>query len=466
MPKRIAITQLQGATLDILNVIRANASPEYQNMVPVAETIHDIPKVGEILFGYPALSNQFLATLMNRIALVRVKSATFNNKFSMFKKGYLEFGETVEEIFVELAKVQRFDPEKAPAREFKRTIPNVKNAFHVMNFPLQYPITISNQQLRTAFTSEEGVRNLVEMIIQSVYTAAEYDEWLVIKYLVIKAVASGKMAPIGIGDGTMKDAAVKFRGTSNQMEFIRTDFNPSGVHTTTPKSRQYILMDAMYNAEYDVNVLASAFNMDKTTFAGKLVLVDSFTTFDNERWAELRKECDNVEEVTADELALMQDVKAILLDSDWFQIYDNLIEMGETYVASGMYHNYWLTNLKTVSYSPFANAVVFVTEGSVSVPNTIDMVVQSRMTEGDHTFITVVPKSVSGFNPTDGVHVQTERATTLGAAVHPYGAYIIPNSISTAAFPVTVKVGNIEYTNQSGMSITASQGSTITLTKV
>ena len=56
-------------------------------------------------------------------------------------------------------------------------------------------------------------------------------------------------------------------------------YNAAGVTTTTPKNDQYIFMDAQYNANYDVDVLASAFNMDKATFSGKLKLIDDFTTF-------------------------------------------------------------------------------------------------------------------------------------------------------------------------------------------
>ena len=453
MPKRIAVSTLQASTVDILNTIRANASSEYQNLVPEITTAREIPAVGEVLFGYPTLANQFLASLMNRIALVRAKSATFNNKFSMFKKGYLEFGETVEEIFVELAKVQRFDPDKAQAREFKRTLPDVRTAFHMMNWRVQYPVTVSHQQLRTAFTSENGVRDLIERIIQSIYTAAEYDEWLLTKYLIIKAVSKGKMKPIAIGNGDMNEAAILYRGASNQMEFMRTDYNEAGVHTATPKSRQYILMDSMYNARYDVSVLANAFNMEKADFKGKLVLVDSFTTFDNDRWAAIRAESDGIEEVTAAELNLMAGVKAILLDEDWFQIYDNLTEMTETFVGSGMYWNYWLNTFKTVSHSPFANAVVFAEgDGADVAPATIQMKVEGVNGNADSTVVTLVPCGGVSFARRDGVHVQTARATESGVAVHPFGAYIFPSGSDAApVINIEVNVGGTLYRSADGV---------------
>ena len=116
MPKRIAVNTLNASTLDILNVIRANASLEYQNSVPDVTQVSDIPKVGEVIYGTPAFANQFINALVNRIALVRVQSATFNNPYAILKKGYLEFGETVEDIFVQIAQVVDYSAEKAAAR--------------------------------------------------------------------------------------------------------------------------------------------------------------------------------------------------------------------------------------------------------------------------------------------------------------------------------------------------------------
>ena len=348
MAKRIAITNLQARSIDIINTIRANASPEYQQDVPYIENEHDIPRVGESLYGYPARANEFLTALINRIALVRIKSATFNNMYADLKKGYLEYGETIEEVFVELVKAREFSVEKAESREFKRTLPIVRSVFHVMNWKVQYPITIQNEDLRMAFLSADGVTNLITKIIDAVYTAYEYDEFLLFKYLIIKAVAGGKMYPVTFDGSNMKNAAKKFRSISNNLEFINTKYNASGVHTNTKKAEQYIFMDTEFNAAYDVDVLASAFNMDKATFMGHLRLIDDFTTFDSERFSEITSETDCMPAITSDELAAMADVKAVLVDREWFQIYDNLNVMTDTQVKSGLYWNYFYNTWKTL----------------------------------------------------------------------------------------------------------------------
>ena len=161
MPRKIAISTIHASTIDILNTIRANASAEYQSKVPAIEKERDLTGVGTVLYGYPALANEFLSSLVNRIALVRIKSATFNNPYADLKKGFLEFGETVEEVFVKLAKAREFSPEKAEQRELKRTIPDVRTALHCINIKMQYPITIQNEDLRQAFLSFSGVEDLI-----------------------------------------------------------------------------------------------------------------------------------------------------------------------------------------------------------------------------------------------------------------------------------------------------------------
>lgn len=427
MAKRIAVSTLNATTLDILNTIRANASAEYQALVPEVKQSTDIPKVGEVLYGYPAMANQFLTSLVNRIALVRVKSATFNNAFARLKKGYLSFGETIEEVFVNIAKAREFSVEKAEARELKRSLPDVRSAFHTMNWRVQYPVTIQDEDLRMAFTNEAGVQDLIAKIVDSVYTAAEYDEYLLFKYLIIKGAAHGKMFPVGFDGTDMKTAAKTFRGVSNLLPIMSTKYNASGVHTATPKSQQIIFMDAMFNAAYDVDVLASAFNMDKATFMGSLFIVDSFTEFDNERFDIIRQNSTMLEEVTQAELDLMKGVKALTIDEEWFQVYDNQNKFTEKYVASGEYWNYFYNVWKTVSYSPFSNAVAYIDTkvGSIDAPATLTINVESVDDNGSQVAVTLVPDEKTAALTGGQINfIQTQEAVTAGVAVHRYGAVL------------------------------------------
>lgn len=468
MSRRIANSTLNASTIDIMNVIRQNASYEYQQNVPKVAKASDIPRVGEVIYGTPAFANQFINALVNRIAIVRVQSATFNNPYSILKKGYIEFGETIEDIFVSIAKAVDFDPEKAPKREFQRTIPDVKSAFHVMNWRVMYPVTIQDEDLKQAFLSLDGVQILIAKIVESVYTAAEYDEFLLFKYLLIKAISHGKIYSKNVGDGAnLNDAAVQFRGTSNLITFMSNKYNELNVTNNTPKYRQVIFMDSLFNAQFDVNVLASAFNMEKADFMGRLFLIDNWTEFDNARFDVIRANSDGIEEVTDDELALLANVKAVILDEKWFQVYDNNNKFTEDYVASGLYWNYFYHTWKTISNSPFANAIVFVTTPANTVlPESITVHVDSKDESDTATVFTISPKYDSaGLDPRNVNFVQTEALTTAGIAVQKFGGIIIPTSQVATDVKIVAEINGTLYTATTNLTGATTVNTTFTLNK-
>lgn len=468
MARRIANSTLNASTIDILNVIRQNASYDYQQNVPEVETANEIPRVGEIIYGTPAFANQFINALVNRIAIVRVQSATFNNPYSILKKGYLDYGESVEDIFVSIAKAVDFNVEKAAKREYQRTIPDVRSAFHVMNWRVMYPVTIQDEDLRQAFLNIEGVQKLIAKIVDAVYTAAEYDEFLLFKYLLIKAISHGKMFPTSIGAGAdLSEAAVQFRGTSNLLPFMSNDYNEAAVKTNTPKDRQVIFMDAMFNAQFDVSVLASAFNMDKADFMGRLFLIDNWTDFDNERFDIIRANSDGIEEVTTDELALLANVKAVIMDENWFQVYDNNNKFTEKYVASGLYWNYFYHTWKTVSNSPFANAVVFVTSAAnVALPATVTVHVDAKDESDVATVFTISADfEEAGLNPRNVNFVQTETLATAGIAVQKYGGLIIPASKVGTDITLVAEINGATYTAATTINGSTEVDATVTLNK-
>lgn len=468
MPRRIAVSTLNATTMDILNVIRQNASYDYQQNVPEVKKTTDIPKVGAVIYGTPAFANQFINALVNRIAIVRMQSATFNNPYSILKKGYLEFGESVEDIFVSIAKAVDFDVEKASKREFQRTLPDVRSAFHTMNWRVMYPVTIQDEDLRQAFLSIEGVQNIITKIVDSVYAGAEYDEFLLFKYLLIKAISHGKMFPISTEQANgLTDAAVKFRGTSNLLQFMSSNYNESGVSTNTPKDRQVIFMDSAFNAEFDVSVLASAFNMEKADFMGRLFLIDNWSEFDNERFDVIRENSDGIEPITPAELKLMKDVKAVLLDENWFQVYDNNNKFTEKYVASGLYWNYFYHTWKTVSYSPFANAVVFVqSTATITLPDSLTVEIISKDKSEEATVFALSADAKGASLEPNSVHFVQDKSTTAnGIGIQKYGAVIIPASKNDTEITLVAEINGHTYNGDSVISSASNVGDTVIMTK-
>lgn len=467
MATRIPLTTLNATTINILNTIRDNASAEYRDLVPQVVKETDIPKVGEVLRGYPAMANQFLSNLINRIALVRIDSMVFNNPYSRLKKGYLEYGETVEQIFVNILEAIPFSAEKADQRELKRYMPDVQTAFHVMNWRVTYPVTIQDVDLETAFLSLNGVQDLIARIVDSVYKSAEVDEFLLFKYMLIKAVSHGRMKPIAVNYNDPKKAAVTLRGISNTLTFPKTEYNVAGVTNTTPKTRQIVFMDSMYNAQFDVEVLASAFNMDKATFLGSLYLIDDWTTFNMARFQNILAESDGLEEVTEEELALMEKVHVVVVDEEWFQVYDNKSIFREKIVASGAYWNYFYHVWKTISPSPFHNAVAYVdTTADIADPETITAEIQSKSISPEATTLSFsTDRDGAGLASQNVVFVQTEALTQAGIAVKPYGGVIIPASANSTAITLQVRLGSVLYTATTTVNSASAVGATVALTK-
>lgn len=365
MPTRPSVQKLSATSVDILNAIRNNASADYRNYIPQADdSLDSVRSIGNILMNYPALQNEFLNALVNRIGRVLVTSKMYDNPWNMFKRGMLEFGETIEEVFVEIAKPFEYDPETAESEVFKREIPDVRAAFHILNYQKFYKVTVQRDQLRQAFLTWDGVTDLITKIINSMYAGANYDEFLVMKYLVAVNILNGRLKAVQISDPSnvtnMKSVVGAIKSVSNGMEFMTTEYNQAGVHTYTDKRDQYIILTSDFDAVMDVEVLASAFNMDKADFMGRRVLVDSFASLDNDRLALLFKDDENYVPLTQDELNALATIPAVLVDRDWFMILDNLLEFTDQYNGQGLYWNYWLHVWKTLSVSPFANSAVFV----------------------------------------------------------------------------------------------------------
>lgn len=364
MPNRPNAVNLNATSVDILNAIRNNASANYQNYVPAADaTAESIREIGAIIMNYDALQNEFLSALINRIGMVMITSKMYTNPLSVFKRGRLEFGETTEEIFVELAKPFQYDPGTAESEVFKREIPDVRAAFHVMNYQKFYKTTIQQNSLRQAFLSWTGITDLIAKIVDSMYSAASYDEYNVMLYLLAIHVLRGNLYPQTVPAATAANAKTIVSGikqVSNQFEFMSPKYTKAKVHNFSMKENQYLLVNSDFDATMDVEVLASAFNMNKAEFTGHRVLVASFGELDTGRLDALFADDPNYNQLTAAEMAALAQIPAILVDRDFFMILDNLYEFTENYNGQGMYWNYFYHVWKTFSVSPFANAVVFV----------------------------------------------------------------------------------------------------------
>lgn len=434
MPVKPHIVTLTNSSVNVLNVIRNNATQNYKDYVPVATPdAESIREIGSIIMDYPALQNEFLSALVNRIGRVLVTSKMFDNPWAVFKKGMLEFGETIEEIFVNIAKPYQFDPNVAESTVFKREIPDVRSAFHIMNYQKYYKATIQNDQLRQAFLTWQGITDLIAKIVDAMYTGANYDEFQTMKYMLAKHIINGHLYPVTIPTvetANMKAIVSTIKGVSNKFEFLSPKYNLAGVQTHTKKGDQYLLINSKFDAEMDVEVLASAFNMDKAEFSGHRVLVDSFGDLDIDRLNVLFGDDPTYTEIGEADLQALDAIPAIMVDKDWFMIFDNFYNFTEQYNGEGLYWNYWYHVWKTFSVSPFANNALFI-PGTPTVTSVTVSPATANVSAGQRVQLSAVvhttdfaPQSVV-WSVTSGENVKVNQSGVVDIGTNAVGEIVI-----------------------------------------
>jgi len=386
---------LKADSATIMNYLRQSATTYYKEQVPkaISGDGENLKMIGNVIMSDAIIRNEFLSALVNRIGFVAITSRIWENPWAVFNKGLVEYGTTVEEIYVDLAKPFAYDVEIAEKNIFKRVIPDVRSAFHCMNWQEFFKVTIQEKDLKRAFLSWDGVTDLIAKIIESMTTSLNYAVYQTMKYLIARTLLNGQGNAVEIPAVTtanMQDIVAVVRENSNNWTILNNKNNIAGVHNHTPKEEQYLILTNKFDAKMDVEILATAFNMDKTEFFGHRMLVDGFGEIDNDFLHDLFTDADGNTDagyipITDAEKTALNTIPALMIDERFFQIYQNLHEMTEAYNGEGMYWNYWLHEWMTFSVSPFSQRALFVpTEPTVTgvdvTPATATMSVGSTLT--------------------------------------------------------------------------------------
>lgn len=320
-----------GFSVSVLNNIRANASQEYQSRIPEA-TQQNIISVGNALENYNLLYNEFFPALFNKIGKTMIESKLFKNKLARFKSGTIFTQQDVEEMFIEMSKAEGKYDHTGPNPLGRRTGPNVKVVYHRQNRQDYYAITIGDLDVVRVFRSEASLDTFITGLFNSVYSGAEYDEYLAMKNLLAtyKGYCDYGVAQI-TDEASAKDFVKTVRKASQDMTFASTKLNKAGVMTWTPVNKQVLFVNKDVLAEVDVEVLAKAFNMGKTDI--------------------------QVEIVTMDDFGSMENTYGLLVDESFFRVWDTLSKMEPQRNAQGLFTNYFYHIHQILSLSPFKNAI-------------------------------------------------------------------------------------------------------------
>lgn len=352
-------------TYDIVNAIRNSGSENFQRYVPLANA-ENIVQVGQGILINQQLQNEFITSLVERIGLVVIQQVSLSNPLKKFKRGTMPQGRTIEDIFVDITVEKKYDPEDAETTVFKREIPNVKTLFHERNRQSFYEQTIQEDSLKSAFISWGNFESFVSRIISAIYNSAEVDEYKYMMLLADNYYSKGlfKVEKVVKPDTetTAREFVKKVRSTATKMTlpFGSRDYNALAVHTRSDMEDLHLLINADLEATVDVEVLAKAFNMDKTTFLGHVTVIDGFDS---------------------------EGLEAILVDREWYMVYDTLQKMETIRNPKGLYWNYFYHVWQVLSVSRFANAVAFVTGDVAEVTQVIiDPVIASIKQGRNHKF--------------------------------------------------------------------------------
>ena len=329
-----------GFSIEMLNQIRTNASAEYQNRIPEA-TRENFSTIGYALQNYELLFNEYATALFGKIGKTIICQKLFKNPLAKYKTGSILTQQDVEEIFVGMGNsAEQYDPDGKTVKA-RRKFDNTKAVYHRMNRRDMYAISIGDLDFVRVFQSEATHDAFVTAKLNAVYTRANYDEWVIMKNTI--ATYDGYF-DYGVPalDGTNNETACKtfvktLRKAVNDLSIgMPSAYNKAKVECNTEKANMVLLVHKDLIAEIDVEVLAKAFNMGKTDIEVSIEVMDDFGT--------------------------LTDTYGILMDKEWFRVYDTLNRMTSDRNEEGLFTNYFLHIHQIHSASPFKNAVRFTTK--------------------------------------------------------------------------------------------------------
>ena len=345
-----------------LNKLRELSSDLYHQYVPVIDETTDISKFAEPILKVPEIYNEFCNALVNRIVYTQFEIKSFRNPLVVLEGDRIPLGYAGQEIYVNPAKGRTYNPDDFAGLLIKYEA-DVKVQYMAINSDVQYPVTFSRQQLKKAFVSWGDLETFIDGLSNALYNGAFIDEFRFTKLIVSDAYKDNKaqiisdLSAVSNGD-TAKAFVEKARELFLNFQLPSSNYNAwakvggagKPIVTWTNPEDIVMLVRNDIRAKLDVEVLASAFNMDKTTLMGNIITIDNFDVYD-------------------DDGNKIFDGSAILggiFDKSWFRIKRQDMFMDSFYNPNNRSIQYYLNVVKMYNYSLFANGVILATSAPTS----------------------------------------------------------------------------------------------------
>lgn len=340
----------------VFNAIRNEATDDFRRRVPAA-TQADIQESLRALNQYPGGWNEFISALVNKVGLTIAKNRNWTNPLAKFKRGMLEYGESIEEIQTGLVQAYVYDHDQDYGERalFGRERPEVQADYHHINRENFYKITVDSVALKRAFLSPSGLASFINNLMDAPTTSDNWDEYLVMRQLFAEYEANGGFFKVHVPEiPTDAEASVEARQALRairtyigKLPFLSRHYNVAHMPVHAESAELELFVTPEFQAALDVEALAGLFNVSYAEVSSRITVIDQFPEG-------------------------MDDIRAILTTRDFFVVADTYYETTNQPNAVGLHENFFLHHHQIVSASRFVPAIAFtVGEGTqIIVPET------------------------------------------------------------------------------------------------
>lgn len=305
--------------------------------------------------------NQFMDILVNRIGFTYVRGQAYKNPLAVFKGQQLSFGSTIQEIAPKWIKAHSYNDENETLLKLHR--PEAEAWYHSQNRRDQYPISISTDELRTAFTEEYGLNNLVAQIMQAPINSDEYDEYTIMKELIgVYESKWGfykhKLSAAPTDEATGKELLTALQAYGGRLQFPSALFSGTDIPVFAKPNELVLMVTPDTQASLNVNTLAALFNVDLAKVSYRTVLIDEFP---------------------------VEGAVAMLTTEDFFVCSNTLYNTTSFWNPETLATTYYLNHWGIYSVSPFVPAILFTTGEGTTVPTVTQAVTGLTVTPDEAT---------------------------------------------------------------------------------
>ena len=429
---------MRKASSELLSYI-INSNPILSEDIDLPVQGQSIEPIGKLIAGNKVYRNAFINTI-NQIGLTIIKKNLWDNPWDFTKRGTLNWGQQIREMISDLANVYDYNaPSNDDDRFLQTVVPNVLSYIHEINFQKYYETTISEDQMRMAFTSEDGLYGLIESTIGMLYESLKYDEYLVDKYILARRIVDGTVPSVDLitNGKTTREIVSQMKATTNKMTFRNPNFNPAGIRKGDSFDNLITIMDSDFEGAMSTEVLSTSYFKDDASLRTSLKLADSFNMMDEARLTEVLG--DAYVPFTDAEKAELAKVKAVVIAKEWFMDYDYALDNEADPTKqldftnpSTLKKNVFLHRWSVKSSSPFEQCCCFIEDTTPSVTSVSVSPSTATVSKGQELKLaaTVVTE---GFANKAVQWAITEQAETSGATINAEGILKVPSNYTNAA---------------------------------